>query len=74
MSTACPSRLLPQPRQGRPCSDSLHGYESVLDRPIVRAVDTGAALVFDENEWTAFRLGAIDGEFDPSRAQQLAST
>ncbi len=41
---------------------------------IVRAVDTGAALVFDENEWTAFRLGAIDGEFDPSRAPQLAST
>ncbi len=32
---------------------------------IVRSVDTGTTLVFDENEWTAFRLGATDGEFVP---------
>lgn len=32
----------------------------------VRSVDTGHALVFDDNEWTAFRLGATDGEFAPS--------
>ena len=40
----------------------------------VRSVDTGDTLVFDENEWTAFRLGAIDGEFGPSRSSELTST
>lgn len=29
----------------------------------VREVSTGTELVFDEQEWTAFRLGAKDGEF-----------
>ena len=41
---------------------------------IVRSVETGETLVFDENEWTAFRLGATDGEFGPARLQELAST
>jgi len=41
---------------------------------IVRCVDTGHTLVFDENEWTAFRLGAADGEFDPSRSPEFTST
>ena len=40
----------------------------------VHCVDTGHTLVFDENEWTAFRLGAADGEFDPSRSPEFAST
>ncbi|MGH3989624.1 MAG: DUF397 domain-containing protein [Pseudonocardiaceae bacterium] len=39
----------------------------------VRSPDTGRALVFDENEWTAFRLGATAGEFDPSLSRELAS-
>ena len=39
----------------------------------VRCVDTGHTLVFDENEWTAFRLGATDGEFDPSRSPEFAA-
>lgn len=29
----------------------------------VREAATGTELVFDEQEWTAFRLGAKDGEF-----------
>ncbi len=29
----------------------------------VRETSTGTELVFDEQEWTAFRLGAKDGEF-----------
>lgn len=40
----------------------------------VRSLDTGHTLVFDENEWTAFRLGATDGEFDPSPVAELATT
>jgi Domain of unknown function (DUF397) len=39
----------------------------------VRSLDTGHTLVFDDNEWTAFRLGTIDGEFDPSLSLELAS-
>ncbi|MGH3869763.1 MAG: DUF397 domain-containing protein [Pseudonocardiaceae bacterium] len=31
----------------------------------VREASTGTELVFDEPEWTAFRLGAKDGEFSP---------
>lgn len=54
-----------------------NGAVTVTVRPgawIVRSIDTATTLVFDENEWTAFRLGATDGEFDPSRSRQLAST
>ena len=40
----------------------------------VRCVDTGHTLVFDENEWTAFRRGATDGEFDFSRSPEPIST
>jgi hypothetical protein len=40
----------------------------------VRSVATDATLVFDENEWTAFRLGATDGEFDPSCSPEFAAT
>ncbi len=40
----------------------------------VRSVTTDATLVFDENEWTAFRLGATDGEFDFSRSSEPVST
>jgi len=40
----------------------------------VRSAATGASLVFDENEWTAFRLGATDGEFDFSRSSEPVST
>jgi hypothetical protein len=42
----------------------------------VRCPDTGHTLVFDETEWTAFRLGATDGEFapSPSLSLELAST
>ncbi|HEY6423941.1 MAG TPA: DUF397 domain-containing protein [Pseudonocardiaceae bacterium] len=32
----------------------------------VRSLDTGHALVFDDTEWTSFRLGATHGEFSPS--------
>ena len=39
----------------------------------VRSVATDATLVFDENEWIAFRLGAADGEFDPSRSPEFAA-
>jgi hypothetical protein len=37
--------------------DSWTGHETI----------TGTKLVFDDNEWTAFRLGAKDSEFDPRR-------
>jgi Domain of unknown function (DUF397) len=40
----------------------------------VRCPDTGHTLVFDETEWTAFRLGATDGGFAPSLSLELAST
>jgi len=30
----------------------------------VRSLDTGHTLVFGETEWTAFRLGVTDGEFN----------
>ncbi|MGH7487673.1 MAG: DUF397 domain-containing protein [bacterium] len=52
-------------------SDQLtdgNGAVTVLTRPgswTVREVMTGTELVFDDQEWTAFRLGAKDGEFDP---------
>ncbi|MGH3887440.1 MAG: hypothetical protein ACRDSZ_12885 [Pseudonocardiaceae bacterium] len=39
------------------------------DARTVRSLDTGHALVFDETEWTAFRLGATVGEFDPPPSQ-----
>ncbi|MGH3777449.1 MAG: DUF397 domain-containing protein [Pseudonocardiaceae bacterium] len=39
----------------------------------VRSLDTGHALVFDENEWIAFRLGATADEFNPSLSRELAS-
>ncbi len=37
----------------------------------VRCLDTGHTLIFDETEWTAFRLGATNGEFDPSLSCEL---
>ncbi|MGH3900144.1 MAG: DUF397 domain-containing protein [Pseudonocardiaceae bacterium] len=40
----------------------------------VRSRDAGHTLVFDENEWTAFRLGATAGEFNPSLSRELATT
>ncbi|HET9255583.1 MAG TPA: DUF397 domain-containing protein [Pseudonocardiaceae bacterium] len=45
-----------------------NGAVTVLIRPgswTVRDIATGVELVFDEREWTAFRLGARDSEFDP---------
>ena len=39
----------------------------------VRSVATAAVLVFDETERTAFRRGATDGEFDPSRTAEPVS-
>lgn len=39
----------------------------------VGSIDTGHVLVFDEIEWTAFRLGATDGEFDPFLSLESAS-
>jgi Domain of unknown function (DUF397) len=56
---------------GEVISDYLtntNGAVTVLARPgswTVRDVTTGTELVFDKQEWTAFRLGAKDGEFDP---------
>ncbi|MBV9140438.1 MAG: DUF397 domain-containing protein [Pseudonocardiales bacterium] len=38
----------------------------------VRDTATGVDLVFTEQEWTAFRLGAKDGEFDLSVLEQSA--
>lgn len=55
---------------GEVVTDNLantNGAVSVLVGPgswSVRDVSTGTELVFDEQEWTAFRLGAKDGEFD----------
>ncbi|MGQ0718210.1 MAG: DUF397 domain-containing protein [Pseudonocardiales bacterium] len=40
----------------------------------VRSVNAGHTLMFDDNEWTAFRLGATNGEFDPALPRELAST
>lgn len=56
---------------GEVISDDLtntNGAVTILAHPgswTVRDVTTGTELVFDEQEWTAFRLGAKDGEFDP---------
>jgi hypothetical protein len=64
--------------QGEVVSDNLtntNGAVTVLVRPgswTVRDTSTGTELVFDEQEWTAFRLGAKDGEFDPSGIEQSA--
>ena len=47
---------------------NTNGAVTVLGWPgswTVCDVATGTELVFDEQEWTAFRLGAQDGEFDP---------
>ncbi|MGH3720108.1 MAG: DUF397 domain-containing protein [Pseudonocardiaceae bacterium] len=47
---------------------NTNGAVTVLPQPgswTVRGVPTGTQLVFDDQEWTAFRLGAKDGEFDP---------
>jgi hypothetical protein len=40
----------------------------------VHCLNSGHTLVFDETEWTAFRLGTTDGEFDPVLSRELAST
>jgi Domain of unknown function (DUF397) len=40
----------------------------------VRSLHTAHTLVFDETEWTAFRLGATDDEFASSLSPVLAST
>lgn len=53
-----------------------NGAVTVITSPgawTVRSLATGATLVFDETEWTAFRLGATDGEFDPSHAPEPVS-
>ncbi len=47
---------------------NTNGAVEVLLQPgswTVRETSTGTELVFDEQEWTAFRLGAKDGEFSP---------
>jgi Domain of unknown function (DUF397) len=55
---------------GEVVSDHLtntNGAVAVLLQPgswTVRDTATGTELVFTEPEWTAFRLGAKDGEFD----------
>jgi hypothetical protein len=55
---------------GEVIADNLtntNGAVTVLIQPgswVVRDVVTGTELTFDEQEWTAFRLGAKDGEFD----------
>ena len=51
-----------------------NGAVTVTTAPDTWTVRSVATLVFDENEWTAFRLGATDGEFDPSRSPEFAST
>ncbi|MGH3852499.1 MAG: DUF397 domain-containing protein [Pseudonocardiaceae bacterium] len=46
---------------------NTNGAVTVLAQPgswTVRDV-TGTELTFNDQEWTAFRLGAKDGEFDP---------
>ncbi|MGH3832829.1 MAG: DUF397 domain-containing protein [Pseudonocardiaceae bacterium] len=46
---------------------NTNGAVTVLTQPgswTLRETTTGTELVFDDNEWTAFRLGAKDGEFD----------
>ncbi len=51
-----------------------NGAVTVLARPgswTVRETATGTELVFDEQEWTAFRLGAKDGEFDALLMQPI---
>lgn len=53
---------------------NTNGAVTVLARPgswTVREAATGTELVFDEQEWTAFRLGAKDGEFDPLAMQPI---
>ncbi len=47
---------------------------TALNAWTVRSVDSGDTLVTGKNEWTAFRLGATDGEFDPAHSPELAST
>lgn len=55
---------------GEVVSDNLtntNGAVTVLVRPgswTVCDIATETKLVFDAQEWTAFRLGAKDGEFD----------
>ena len=57
---------------GEVVADNLtntNGAVTVLVGPgswTVRDLLTGIELVFDHQEWTAFRLGAKDGEFDRS--------
>jgi hypothetical protein len=46
---------------------NTNGAITVTVRPgswTVRDLVTGTELVFDQQEWTAFRLGAKNGEFD----------
>ncbi len=45
---------------------NTNGAVTVLVQPgswTVHETSTGTELVFDEQEWTAFRLGVKDGEF-----------
>lgn len=63
---------------GEVVSDNLtntNGAVTVRIQPgswTVRDTATGTELVFTEQEWTAFRLGAKDGEFDLSVLDQSA--
>ncbi|GAA1235089.1 hypothetical protein GCM10009676_18690 [Prauserella halophila] len=41
---------------------------------LVHEPTTGATLAFSQQEWTAFRLGVIAGEFTPSSVATLAAS
>lgn len=49
---------------------NVNGAVEVTTEPnawTVRERTSGRTLVFTDEEWAAFRLGAIEGEFDPSQ-------
>ncbi|WP_112273559.1 DUF397 domain-containing protein [Lentzea terrae] len=55
---------------------NLNGAVEVTTEPnawTVRERASGQTLVFTDDEWVAFRLGAAGGEFDPSQPAIVAA-
>jgi hypothetical protein len=51
-------------RDGRTPANGVAAIAKVGTDTLVTSLTTGVELRFDEGEWSAFRAGVVDGEFD----------
>lgn len=62
--------FLRETRDGLPSANQVAAVVKIGTDTVVRSLHTDVELRFDEAEWSAFRAGVADGEFD--FADQLA--